>query len=355
MESMGIQGEWTSLSGLYTAEEADFMAQLLGNFSVPNEVNGASSTGVPLTSWPGHELTANVVGNDEGSHYSLEIANSNLYSFSQGSNSYSGGSSIFFPTSSNENCCLSDPHSMFLTNNCSTSIDFFMGDVQNTNSCLVKGDDCLNLGMSNGNVEDCGAEKPEAVILEQDLQLGKHYDMKVSEPAIIEKVTPSSKSMKRSRSAQNIQTDKRKVKLKKSQKLASTSNFEEESNTGPNGQSSSSCCSGDDSNASQELSGAVASSGKTRARRGSATDPQSLYARKRRERINERLRILQNLVPNGTKVDISTMLEEAVQYVKFLQLQIKLLSSDDMWMYAPIAYNGMDIGLDLNLRLAKQS
>lgn len=46
---------------------------------------------------------------------------------------------------------------------------------------------------------------------------------------------------------------------------------------------------------------------------------------KRRERINERLRILQNLVPNGTKVDISTMLEEAVQYVKFLQLQIKVI------------------------------
>ena len=46
---------------------------------------------------------------------------------------------------------------------------------------------------------------------------------------------------------------------------------------------------------------------------------------KRRERINERLKILQNLVPNGTKVDISTMLEEAVHYVKFLQLQIRSL------------------------------
>ncbi|MED6217624.1 hypothetical protein PIB30_019390 [Stylosanthes scabra] len=69
---------------------------------------------------------------------------------------------------------------------------------------------------------------------------------------------------------------------------------------------------------------------------------------RRRERINERLRTLQSLVPNGTKVDISTMLEEAVHYVKFLQLQIKLLSSDDMWMYAPIAYNGFDIGLNLS-------
>ncbi|KAI3785417.1 hypothetical protein L1987_44535 [Smallanthus sonchifolius] len=88
---------------------------------------------------------------------------------------------------------------------------------------------------------------------------------------------------------------------------------------------------------------------KTRAGRGAATDPQSIYARKRRERINERLRILQNLVPNGKKVDISTMLEEAVHYVKFLQLQINLLSSDDKWMYAPIAYNGVDMGLYNNI------
>ncbi|ONI33438.1 hypothetical protein PRUPE_1G424000 [Prunus persica] len=73
--------------------------------------------------------------------------------------------------------------------------------------------------------------------------------------------------------------------------------------------------------------------GKARTSRAAATDPESLYAR--------------NLVPNGTKVDLSTMLEEAVDYVKFLQLQIKLLSSDDTWMYAPIAYIGMDIGLNL--------
>ncbi|KAE8715644.1 bHLH139 protein [Hibiscus syriacus] len=65
-----------------------------------------------------------------------------------------------------------------------------------------------------------------------------------------------------------------------------------------------------------------------------------------RERINEKLRILQNLVPNGTKVDISTMLEDAIHHVKFLQLQIKLLSSDEQWMHAPIAYNGVDIGLN---------
>ncbi|CBI19412.3 unnamed protein product, partial [Vitis vinifera] len=148
---------------------------------------------------------------------------------------------------------------------------------------------------------------------------------------------------------------KKNVKSRRGLKPTPNGNNEEDTNAVSEGQSSSSISSEDDSNASQELNGgttseskgsaALNSNGKTRASRGSATDPQSLYARKRRERINERLRILQNLVPNGTKVDISTMLEEAVHYVKFLQLQIKLLSSDDMWMYAPIAYNGMDIGL----------
>ncbi|TVU46142.1 hypothetical protein EJB05_05660 [Eragrostis curvula] len=111
-----------------------------------------------------------------------------------------------------------------------------------------------------------------------------------------------------------------------------------------------SCCTSENhSNASCEPPVAANSNSKAQADRRSATESQSLYARKRRERINERLRILQNLVPNGTKVDISTMLEEAVQYVKFLQLQIKLLSSDEMWMYAPIAHNGMNVGMDLNL------
>ncbi|KAL0392112.1 UNVERIFIED_CONTAM: Transcription factor [Sesamum radiatum] len=153
---------------------------------------------------------------------------------------------------------------------------------------------------------------------------------------------------KRPRVSRDAQKKKRPPVSKKNKKAMQISNDEEENNVGGNGQSSSTCSSEEDcSNASQELneSKPSASNGKAKVTRGAATDPQSLYARRRRERINERLRILQNLVPNGTKVDISTMLEEAVHYVKFLQLQIKLLSSDDLWMYAPIAYNGMDIGL----------
>ncbi|GER30727.1 basic helix-loop-helix (bHLH) DNA-bindingsuperfamily protein [Striga asiatica] len=60
-------------------------------------------------------------------------------------------------------------------------------------------------------------------------------------------------------------------------------------------------------------------------------DPQSVAAKNRRERISERLKILQDLVPNGSKVDLVTMLEKAISYVKFLQLQVKVLATDEFW------------------------
>ncbi|KAF7032489.1 hypothetical protein CFC21_043655 [Triticum aestivum] len=120
-------------------------------------------------------------------------------------------------------------------------------------------------------------------------------------------------------------------------------------------QSSSSCCSSEeDSIAASEESFVPNQGDNSRGCRRPSKNLQSLYAKRRRERINEKLRVLQHLIPNGTKVDISTMLEEAVQYVKFLQLQIKVLSSDETWMYAPLAYNGMDISLSLRITAAQE-
>ncbi|XP_057783305.1 transcription factor UNE12-like isoform X2 [Salvia miltiorrhiza] len=65
---------------------------------------------------------------------------------------------------------------------------------------------------------------------------------------------------------------------------------------------------------------------RARARRGQATDPHSIAERLRRERISERIKALQEIVPSCTKTDRAAMLDEILDYVKFLRLQVKVLS-----------------------------
>lgn len=66
---------------------------------------------------------------------------------------------------------------------------------------------------------------------------------------------------------------------------------------------------------------------RVRAKRGCATHPRSIAERMRRTRISDRIRKLQELVPDMDKqTNTADMLEEAVTYVKFLQKQIQELT-----------------------------
>ncbi|KAJ4847017.1 hypothetical protein Tsubulata_006959 [Turnera subulata] len=68
---------------------------------------------------------------------------------------------------------------------------------------------------------------------------------------------------------------------------------------------------------------------KIRAKRGCATHPRSIAERVRRTRISERMRKLQELVPNMDKqTNTADMLDLAVDYIKELQRQVKTLTDN---------------------------
>ncbi|XP_022726897.1 transcription factor bHLH117-like [Durio zibethinus] len=55
--------------------------------------------------------------------------------------------------------------------------------------------------------------------------------------------------------------------------------------------------------------------------------PHSGLARKRRQKLSEKTRCLQKLMPWDKKMDTGTMLQEAYKYIRFLQAQISILQS----------------------------
>ncbi|XP_062215127.1 transcription factor PHYTOCHROME INTERACTING FACTOR-LIKE 13-like isoform X2 [Phragmites australis] len=70
----------------------------------------------------------------------------------------------------------------------------------------------------------------------------------------------------------------------------------------------------------------------TTARRTRAAEVHNLSERRRRDRINEKMRALQDLIPHCNKTDKASMLDEAIEYLKSLQLQVQM-----MWMGSGIA------------------
>ncbi|CAA3012567.1 transcription factor SPATULA-like [Olea europaea subsp. europaea] len=61
-------------------------------------------------------------------------------------------------------------------------------------------------------------------------------------------------------------------------------------------------------------------------KRSRAAEIHNLSEKRRRSQINEKLKALQNLVPNSSKTDKASMLDEAIEYLKQLQLQVQMLT-----------------------------
>ncbi|KAF5751095.1 transcription factor bHLH63 isoform X1 [Tripterygium wilfordii] len=80
-----------------------------------------------------------------------------------------------------------------------------------------------------------------------------------------------------------------------------------------------------------------------RARRGQATDSHSLAERVRREKISERMKYLQDLVPGCNKITGKAgMLDEIINYVQSLQRQVEFLSMKLTAVNPRLDFNNID-------------
>ncbi|VAI22753.1 unnamed protein product [Triticum turgidum subsp. durum] len=73
-------------------------------------------------------------------------------------------------------------------------------------------------------------------------------------------------------------------------------------------------------------------------RRSRAAEVHNQSERRRRDRINEKMRSLQELIPHCNKADKASILDEAIEYLKSLQMQVQI-----MWMttgMAPMMFPG---------------
>ncbi|XP_020682274.1 transcription factor bHLH48 [Dendrobium catenatum] len=80
-----------------------------------------------------------------------------------------------------------------------------------------------------------------------------------------------------------------------------------------------------------------------RARRGQATDSHSLAERARREKINARMKLLQELVPGCSKISgTALVLDEIINHVQLLQRQVEILSMRLAAVNPRIDFTGLD-------------
>ncbi|KAK8489137.1 hypothetical protein V6N12_030624 [Hibiscus sabdariffa] len=98
--------------------------------------------------------------------------------------------------------------------------------------------------------------------------------------------------------------------------------------------------------------------GSTSSKRSRAAEVHNLSERRRRDRINEKMRALQELIPRCNKSDKASMLDEAIEYLKSLQLQVQMMSMGcgmvpmmfpGVQQYMPTMGMGMGMGMGMDI------
>ncbi|KAK8473556.1 hypothetical protein PHAVU_001G168700 [Phaseolus vulgaris] len=98
--------------------------------------------------------------------------------------------------------------------------------------------------------------------------------------------------------------------------------------------------------------------GSTSTKRSRAAEVHNLSERRRRDRINEKMKALQELIPRCNKSDKASMLDEAISYLKSLQLQVQMMSMGcgmvpmmfpGIQQYMPAM--GMGVGMSMGMEM----
>ncbi|XP_075649377.1 transcription factor PIF1 [Castanea sativa] len=100
--------------------------------------------------------------------------------------------------------------------------------------------------------------------------------------------------------------------------------------------------------------------GSTSTKRSRAAEVHNLSERRRRDRINEKMKALQELIPRCNKSDKASMLDEAIEYLKSLQLQVQMMSMGcgmvpmmfpGVQQYMPTMGMGIGMGMGMGMEM----
>ncbi|KZV16912.1 hypothetical protein F511_36740, partial [Dorcoceras hygrometricum] len=98
----------------------------------------------------------------------------------------------------------------------------------------------------------------------------------------------------------------------------------------------------------------------TSTKKSRTAEVHNLSERRRRDRINEKMKTLQELIPRCNKSDKASMLDEAIEYLKSLQLQVQMMSMGcgmvpmmypSMQQYMPVMGMGMGLGMGMDMSM----